>query len=126
MPKTKSKPQPKPKAKRHAKKSRPQKPPKAASAKPATPPAPAGATTATDCPYRPTTLYGTLFAEGNRGYIAKAELITKVAQMTGKSEKVVGFAFQVLKSQTHRSNGGRSTMITEGDRIKLVAMRHRV
>ena len=75
-----------------------------------------------DCPYRPGTLYGTMFVEGNRDYIAKSELIKKVAELTGKSEKVVGFAYQVLKSKTHRSNKNRSTELTEGDKIKLVAI----
>src|ERR1035437_838592 len=40
-----------------------------------------------DCPYRSGTLYETLFTEGNRDYIAKDELIHKVAEQTGKSEK---------------------------------------
>jgi len=75
-----------------------------------------------DCPYRPGTLYGTLFIEGNKDYIPKADLIKKVAELTGKSEKVVGFAYQVLKSKTHRSNKNRSTELTEGDKIKLVAI----
>ena len=77
-----------------------------------------------DCPYRPGTLYGTLFIEGNRDYIPKGELIKKVAELTGKSEKVVGFAYQVLKSKTHRSNKNRSTELTEGDKVKLVAIQH--
>ena len=76
----------------------------------------------TDCPYRPGTLYGTLFTEGNKDYIAKGELIKKVAEMTGKAEKVVGFAYQVLKSKTHRSNKNRSTELIEGDKVKLVAI----
>jgi len=76
-----------------------------------------------DCPYRPGTLYGTLFVEGNKDYIAKGELIKKVAAMTGKSEKVVAFAYQVLKSKTHRSNKNRSTELTEGDKVKLVVIR---
>lgn len=77
----------------------------------------------TDCPYRPGTLYGTLFVEGNKDYVAKGELIKKVAELTGKSEKVVGFAYQVLRSKTHRSNKNRSTELTEGDKVKLVAIR---
>ena len=76
-----------------------------------------------DCPYRVGTLYGTLFVEGNRDYIVKDELIHKVAEMTGKSEKVVNFAFAVLKSPKHRSNKNRSTELTEGDKVKLVAIR---
>ena len=76
-----------------------------------------------DCPYRPGTLYASLFVEGNRDYIAKDELIKRVAEQTGKSEKVVNFAFQVLKSPKHRSNKNRSTELTEGDKVKLIAIR---
>jgi hypothetical protein len=76
-----------------------------------------------DCPYRPGTLYGTLFVEGNKDYVTKGDLIKKVAELTGKSEKLVAFAYQVLKSKTHRSNKNRSTEIQEGDKIKLIAIR---
>ena len=75
-----------------------------------------------DCQYRSGTLYATLFTEG-KDYIAKGDLIKKVADLTGKSEKVVGFAYQVLKSKTHRSNKNRSTELTEGDKVKLIAIR---
>lgn len=74
-----------------------------------------------DCPYRPGTLYGTLFVEGNKGYAQKNELIKRVAELTGKSEKVVGFAYQVLKSSSHRSNKKRSTLLEEGGKVKLIA-----
>ena len=76
-----------------------------------------------DCPYRPGTLYGTLFVEGNRDYSLKDELIKRVAELTGKSEKVVGFAYQVLKGPKHRSNKNRSTELTEGDKVKLIPIR---
>ena len=76
-----------------------------------------------DCPYRPGTLYASLFVEGNRDYIAKDELIKRVAEQTGKSEKVVNFAFQVLKSPKHRSNKNRSTELTEGGKVKLIPIR---
>jgi hypothetical protein len=76
-----------------------------------------------DCPYRPGTLYGALFVEGNRDYILKAELIKRVAELSKKSEKVVNFAFQVLKSPKHRSNKNRSTELTEGDKVKLILIR---
>ena len=76
-----------------------------------------------DCPYRANTLYAALFTEANRGYVGKDELINRVAELTGKSEKVVGFAFQVLKSPTHRSNKNRSTVIEEDGKIKLIAVR---
>ena len=76
-----------------------------------------------DCPYRAGTLYGTLFTEANKDYVLKDELIRKVAGLTKKSEKVVGFAYQVLKSPKHRSNKGRSTVIEENGKIKLIAVR---
>jgi hypothetical protein len=76
-----------------------------------------------DCPYRTGTLYGTLFTEGNKDYIVKPDLIAKVAELMGKSVKVVGFAYEVLKSKGHRSNKGRSTTIEQDGKIKLVAVR---
>jgi hypothetical protein len=76
-----------------------------------------------DCPYRAGTLYGALFIEGNKDYISKDELIRKVADTTGKSEKVVNFAFQVLKSPKPRSNKNRSTVIEEDGKIKLIPIR---
>ena len=75
------------------------------------------------CPYRAGTLYGTLFVEGNRDYSLKDELIKRVAELTGKSEKVVNFAFAVSKSPKHRSNKNRSTELTEGDKVKLIPIR---
>jgi hypothetical protein len=77
-----------------------------------------------DCPYRVGTLYATTFLEANKDYILKSELIKKVAEMTGKSEKVVNFAYQVLKSPKHRSNKGRSTVIEENGKIKLIPIRN--
>jgi hypothetical protein len=65
-------------------------------------------------------LYETLFTEGNRGYITKDELIRKVAKMTGKPEKVVGYAYQVLKNPNHPSNMGRTTALNEADKVKLI------
>ena len=73
---------------------------------------------APDCPYRAGTLYGTLFSLG-RDYIDKAELITKTAKATGKSERVIGYAYQVLRSKNHRSNQG-STLLEENGRVKFV------
>ena len=72
-----------------------------------------------DNPYRPGTLYAALFTEGSKDYIKRDELIAKVAEVTGKSPKVVGFAYAVLRSERHKSNGGRSAELREGDRVKL-------
>jgi hypothetical protein len=39
-----------------------------------------------DCPYRPATLYGTLFIEGSKDYIAKDTLIETVAGVNNSRE----------------------------------------
>ena len=75
-----------------------------------------------NCPYRPGTLYGTLFMEASKEYCDKAEVIKRVSALTGKSETVVNFAYQVLKSKGHRSNKNRSTELKEGDKVKLVTI----
>jgi hypothetical protein len=68
-------------------------------------------------------LYASLFVAGNADYISKDELIKHVSELTGKSEKVVNFAFAVLKSPKHRSNKNRSTELTEGGKVKLIPIR---
>ena len=73
-------------------------------------------------PFRPTSMYGVLFREGSQDYIAKADLIKKVAELTGKSEKVIGYAFQVIKARNHKSNGGRSCMLEENGLVKFVRL----
>lgn len=83
-------------------------------------------TTSSDCVYRPETLYGTLFTEGNKDYILKDELLKKVAEMTKKPVKSVEFAFQVLKSKNHRSNCGRSCLIESDDgtgKVKFISLK---
>lgn len=76
-----------------------------------------------ECGYRAGTLYSTLFIEGNKDYIEKSDLIKQVAEKTGKSEIVVNFAYQVLKSPKHRSNKNRSAVIEEGGKVKLITIR---
>ena len=80
-------------------------------------------TASPDQVYRPSSMYGVLFAEGSREYIAKDALITKVAELTGKSDKVIGYAFQVLKARNHRSNRGRSALIEENGLVKFVTLK---
>ena len=108
------------KPKRSMKISRKAKPARKAKLKPQRKPTNTAAPNA-DSPYRVGTLYGTLFNEGNRDYTLKSDLIKRVAELTGKSEKVVNFAFQVLKSPSHRSNKKRSTIIEENGKVKLIA-----
>lgn|ERR1039458_3397440 len=73
--------------------------------------------------YRVGTLYGTLFSQGTKGFTTRAELIKHVALLTKKSEKVVGFAYQVLRSRNHKSNNGRSTVVEENGKVKLIPIR---
>jgi hypothetical protein len=76
-----------------------------------------------DCPYRVGTLFGCLFVEANKDYVSKDELLKRVVEMTGKPLRSVEFGYQVLKSKSHRSNDGRSMQLTEGDKIKLIALK---
>ena len=109
----------KPKTKRHASR----KTKLARNAVPKPHPKPMDVAANPDCPYRVGTLYAALFVEGNRDYVSKDELIKRVAEMTGKPIRSVEFGYQVLKSKSHRSNGGRSMELTEGDKIKLIALK---
>ena len=73
--------------------------------------------------FRAGTLYQTLFAESDKiGYLPKSELLERVASITGKSLKVCQYAYAVLKSPGHRSNKNRCRELTEGDKVKLVAI----
>jgi len=75
-------------------------------------------------PYRPTSTYGVLFREG-QDYIAKSDLIKKVADLTRKSEKVIGYSYDVLRSRHHKSNGGRSVLLVDEatGKVKFVALK---
>jgi hypothetical protein len=75
-----------------------------------------------DCPYRSSSLYGVLFAEANRDYVSKDELLKRVAEKTGKPIRSVEFAYQVLKSKSHKSNGGRSCELQEDGKVKLICI----
>jgi hypothetical protein len=74
-----------------------------------------------DCPYRGK-LYRALFLESNRDYTPKDQLLKKVADLTDKPISSVEFAWDVLKNPKHRSNDGRSTMLEEDGKVKLIAI----
>jgi hypothetical protein len=76
-------------------------------------------------PYRPSSMYAILFEQGSKDYIGKEDLISKVAELTNKPKQSVGFAFEVLKNESHKSNGGRSTVIKEGKEFKFIPARRR-
>ena len=76
---------------------------------------------AADCPYR-RGLYRSLFIESNSGYSELDSLVSRVAGM-GHPEKAVRFAWAVLKNPGHQSNGRRSTVLAEGTKMKLIALR---
>jgi hypothetical protein len=67
--------------------------------------------------------YAILFAEGNKGYTTMAELIATVAQLTNRPEKLVKFDYYVMSNKTHKSNGGRAMIDTEGvpGKVKIIA-----
>jgi hypothetical protein len=69
-------------------------------------------------PYRG--MYGVLFTDGSKDFIKRDELIKTVAKKVGKEERVVGYAYQVLRSPKHQSNKGRSTEVRQGELVKLV------
>jgi hypothetical protein len=78
---------------------------------------------ADDNPYRPGSAYATIFDVGSKGFLTKADLITKAAASTGKSPQCITFSLTVLTNKKHSSNGGRSTVLWEGDKMKLIALR---
>lgn len=66
--------------------------------------------------------YAILFAEGNKGYTTKAELLARVAKITGRPEKLVGFDYGVMGSANSKSNGGRAMIDkkTVPGKVKIV------
>ncbi len=77
-------------------------------------------------PYRPGSMYHVLFEEGSRGFVAKHELIERVAGLTSKAPKLIDWAFSVVGSPggKHQSNGGRSQAVRDAKGlVKLVALR---
>ena len=78
-----------------------------------------------DNPYRPGSTYATIFAEGSKRFMAKAELIAKVADMTSRPDRSIGFSLSVLCHKAHSSNNGRSMALKEDGKIKLVALKRK-
>ena len=75
------------------------------------------------CPYH-RGLYRTLFIESNRGFAEPDALVSRLGEL-GHKESAVRFALAVLKNPNHQSNGGRSTLLTEGTKVKLIALERR-
>ena len=71
--------------------------------------------------FRAGSSYETLYTEGNKSYATRDELVSRVAKITGKTEKVILFSFYVMSNTTHKSNGGRAKVIEQGDKVKIVA-----
>jgi hypothetical protein len=55
--------------------------------------------------------------------VGKDEPVKRVAGLTGKPEKVVNFAFRVLKRPSHQSNKKRSMLLGESGQVKLSGIR---
>jgi len=64
-------------------------------------------------PYRVGSTYNLLFREGSKIFIAKKELIEKVAALTGKNPKCIAYSLSVLCHKSHSSNLGRSTALRD-------------
>ena len=80
-----------------------------------------------DNPYRPGSTYAVLFQEGSKRFMAKGDLIERVAAMTRKSPKCIGFSLSVLCHKSHSSNCGRSTVLYDESRnlMKLIALKRK-
>ena len=65
--------------------------------------------------------YAVLFTEGNKDYITKKELITRVAKLTNRSEVLVGYDYGVMGSKKSKSNGRANIdRTTVPGKIKIV------
>ena len=74
-------------------------------------------------PYRQGSVYALIFKVGSVGYMTKAEIIDKVAAITGKPAKCIGYSLEVLCRKGHSSNHGSMALRNEdGKRIKLIAV----
>jgi len=77
-----------------------------------------------DNPYRQGSVYALIFKVGSTGgYMTKAAIVEKVAALTGKSTKCIGFSLEVLCRKGHSSNHGSMALRDEdGKKIKLIAV----
>ena len=77
-------------------------------------------------PYRPGSMYHGLFREGSKKYWDKRALITHVAKLVGKEERLVAYQIPVLGNPNQKSNQNRSRIIKdEQGRIKFVACKRK-
>jgi hypothetical protein len=78
---------------------------------------------APDNPYRPRSVYHQIYHEASKGFQSKAAIIEKVAALTAKSSRCIGFSLEVLCRKGHSSNHGSMALRDEdGKRIKLIAV----
>jgi hypothetical protein len=64
-------------------------------------------------PYRAGSTYAVIFKVGSTGYMTKAEIIDKVAAITGKPAKCIGYSLEVLCRKGHSSNHGSMALRNE-------------
>ena len=65
--------------------------------------------------------YAVLFEEGNKGYATRDELITRVAKITGKEERLVKFGLKtVMQYPNHKSNNGRARIDEYAGKIRIL------
>lgn len=74
-------------------------------------------------PYRPGSVYAVIYDIGSKGFQTKQDIIAKASALTGKSPKCISFSLTVLTNKKHSSNGGRSTVLLEDGKMKLIALR---
>jgi hypothetical protein len=79
----------------------------------------------TASPYRRGSTYDILFLEGTKDFQTKKDLVERVAALTGKPVTSISFSLSVLINKAHTSNNGRSTVLKDGNMLKLIALTKR-
>lgn len=72
--------------------------------------------------FRSNSHYGILVREGSRAYVLRDDLINKVANLTGRSKKLVLFDYYVISLPSHKSNNGRTKVdsTSVAGKIKII------
>jgi len=71
-------------------------------------------------PYKGSSSYGILFALGSQKEWLRDDLLAEAARLTGKPVASLAMSLQVLMNPNHKSNGGKSGAVRDGDTIRLV------
>ena len=71
-------------------------------------------------PYKASSSYGVLFALGSQKDWKRDELLEAASRVTGKSVESLAMSLQVLMNPNHKSNGGKSRAVRDGELVRLV------